>query len=144
MTDFIPYDTLTTDLAAAATAANLGFEKVLVDADARDFRADQAPLLDIRLKRLLPEAVTNATYYSDLILECEIFALDMTSRREAAKIRNDLLNALHRYVKDHPRFSGSVETTILGSVEFGSGESRAEGAFVAGAVFELHVKLYTE
>lgn len=146
MADFINYDQITTDLEAAVKAApgQLGFAQVLVDAMDRDFIIENMPLLDIRVKRAVPEPITNQTYYSDLTIECEICAFDLTNRREAAKLRNDLANALQRYLKDNPRFSGLVDTTFIGQADFGTGESKAEGAFVAGAVLEFHLKLYAE
>lgn len=144
MTDFIDYDGILVDLQSAVQTANLGFKNVLVDADARDYLIPNMPLLDIRVKRVVPEPVTNATYYGDMTIEAEICAFDLTSRRKAAKLRNDLTNALHAFVKANPRFSSHLETTVIGQVDFGTGESKAEGAFVAGAVCELHPRLYSE
>lgn len=146
MADFINYDQITTDLEGAVKGqpGQLGFAQVLVDAMDRDFVIENMPLLDIRVKRAVPEPITNQTYYSDLTIECEICAFDLTNRREAAKLRNDLANALQRYLKDNPRFSGLVDTTFIGQADFGTGESKAEGAFVAGAVLEFHLKLYAE
>lgn len=144
MADFINYDQITTDFEAAVNGANMGFKTVLVDAMDRDFIIENMPLLDIRVKRAAPEPITNQTYYSDLTIEAEICAFDLTNRREAAKLRNDLANALQRFFKDHPRFSSLVDTTFVGQADFGTGESKAEGAFVAGAVLEFHPKLYAE
>jgi hypothetical protein len=96
------------------------------------------------VKRIDPAPVTNQTYYSDLTIEAEICAHSMTNRREAAKLRDGLTNALQRYVKDNPRFSAMVDTTFIGQGNFGTGESKAEGAFVAGTVLEFHAKFYSE
>ena len=144
MTDFVKYDTLLADFQAAVQGANLGFKQVLIDANDRDFIFNNMPLLDLRVKRSLPEPVTNQTYYTEVTVEAEVTVFDMTNRREAAKLRNDLTNALQRYVKDHPRFSGIVETVVIGQVDFLTGESKAEGAFVAGAVCQFQARLYTE
>lgn len=141
---FVDYNQLTEDFQAAVQAADLGFTTVFCNANDRDFVITQMPLLDIRVKRIDPEPITNATYYSDLTIEAEICAHDMTNRREAAKLRDGLTNALQRFVKDNPRFSGFVDTTFIGQGNFGTGESKNEGAFVAGAVLEFHVKFYTE
>ena len=146
MTDFIDYELLQYDLQAAVVAqtASLGFKKVFVNASERDFNYDNMSLLDIRIKQADPEAITNATYYTDITLEGEVCAYSFQSREEAAKLRGELVNALQRFVKDNPRFSSQLETTIIGRVDFGTGESKAEGAFVAGAVLEFHLKIYTE
>lgn len=144
MADFIDYDQILTDLQTAVQSASLGFKSVFVDGDDHDFLIGNMPLLDLRIKRVVPQANTNTQYYSDLTIEAEVCAFDLTNRREAAKLRNDLTNALQRYVKDHPRFSSRVDTTLVGGGDFGTGESAKEGAFVAGAVLEFHPQLYTE
>lgn len=141
---FIDYDQILVDFQNAVTAANLGFQKVLLDANDRDFVISNMPLLDLRVKRVVPQAVTNATYYGDMTIEAEICAFDLADRRKAAKLRNDLTNALHGLVKANPRFSANLNTTLIGQVDFGTGESKAEGAYVAGAVLEFHPQLYTE
>lgn len=146
MAFFIPYSQICDDLQAAfkAEPTLAAVKTVAVDAMDRDFIFENMPLLDIRVKRAEPEPVTNATYYSDLTLEVEVCVYDMTNRGEAARIRNDLTNAIQLFVKANPRFSSSLETTIVGQVDFLTGESKAEGAFVAGATLELHPKIYTE
>lgn len=144
MADFIDYGQILLDFKNGVTGADLGFAKVFTDANARDYLMTNMPLLDLRVKTVDPQAVTNATYFSDLIIEGEICAYHLTSREEAAKLRNDLTNKLHRWVKDNPRFAAAIETTTIGRGEFGTGESKEEGAFVAGVVLEFHVQLYTE
>lgn len=141
---FVDYDQIQLDFQAAVQGASLGFESVLLDANDRDYLIDKMPLLDIRIKGMDPTAITNATYYTDITLECEVCAYSLVSRRDAAKMRSELTNKLQRFVKDNPRFGANIETTFIGLGTFGSGESKAEGAFVAGAVLEFHVQLYTE
>lgn len=144
MSDFIDYDQLLEDFKTAIESQSLGFKQVLIDASDRDFIYDNMPLLDIRIKEADPTAITNATYYTTMILEAEVCAYSFTSRREAAKLRGELVNKLQLFVKQHPRWSAQLETTIIGKASFGTGESKAEGAFVAGAVLEFHPQLYTE
>ena len=148
MSDFIDYDLILSDFKAVLDNASLttgGLPvTVLIDAMDRDFVIENMPLIDLRVKKLDPQATTNRTYYSDLTIEAEICTFDLTNRREAAKLRNDLTNALQRFVKDNPRFSLPIETTTVGQVNFLTGESKAEGAFVAGAVCEFHPTIYSE
>lgn len=144
MADFIDYDQITLDLAAGIQAADLGFVTVLNDANDRDFLIDKMPLLDIRIKQMNPDARTNTSYYTDITVECEVCAYSLVSRRDAAKMRSDLTNKLQAWVKANRRFGANIETTFIGQGTFGTGESKAEGAFVAGAVLEFHVQLYTE
>lgn len=146
--EFIDYDQILVDFCVVARTvtgkSGEQFKHVDKNLDARDFVINNMPLLDVRVKRILPEPITNMTYYSDLTVEAEICAFDMTSRAECATMRDHLASALQRYLKDHPRFSGSVDTTLVGQADFGTGESKDEGAFVAGAVLQFHIKLYTE
>lgn len=144
MTAFIDYELIINDFKNAIVAANLGFRAVYIDAGDIDYRSDQMPMVDLRWKKVTPEASTDATYFTPGVIEAEVTAFDFTSRREAAKLRNDLTNALQRYVKDHPRFSSPLETTIIGQVVFATGESKAQGAFVAGAIAEFHPTIYTQ
>lgn len=144
MSDFIDYEGINNDFKAGVESANLGFLKVFVNASDRDFLYDNMPMLDIRIKSADPNAVTNTTYYTDILIEAEVVAYSFTSREEAAKLRGELVNKLQLFVKNNPRFSSQLETTFIGRAEFGTGESKAEGAFVAGAVLEFHPQLYTE
>lgn len=144
--DFIDYNLLEADFKAAVLAQPqaLGFKQVFTDASERDFIYDNMPLLDIRFKVADPTAITNATYYTIITMECEVAAYSFQSREEAAKLRGELVNKLQKFVKDNPRWSAQLETTTIGRADFGTGESKAEGAFVAGAVLEFHPQLYTE
>jgi hypothetical protein len=146
MADFINFDQICLDLQTGVQQApsQLGFANVFVDANDRDYVFQNFPLLDIRVKRMDPQQITNQTYYSDVTLEAEIVAQSMTNRAEAAKLRYDLLNALCRYLKDNPRFSGLVDDTAIGQANFVTAESKTDGAFVAGVVLEFHPKIYTE
>lgn len=146
MSDFIDTEQLLEDFRALveAQSQSLGFKQVFLNASDVDYVYDNMPLLDLRIKRGKPVPTTNATYFTTLLLEAEICVYHMTSREEAAKIRSSLTNALQRLVKDNPRFSAGLETTIVGDFEFGTGEDKSQGAFVAGTVQEFYPQLYTE
>lgn len=143
MTDFVDYDLIETDAAALIRNANIGFKKVIINAEDADFVFENAPLADVRTRRVLPEALGGRNYYTTIVLEVEIGAVDMTNRRASATIRNDLINATQRLFQDNPRFSNGVDTVILGNVELETVQDESQGAFVASAVCEFHVKLYT-
>jgi hypothetical protein len=106
--EFIDYDQILNDFVVVARTvtgkSGEQFKHVDKNLDARDFIISNMPLLDVRWKRVLPEPITNTTYYSEATLEAEICAFDMTSRAECATIRDHLASALQRYLKDHPRF----------------------------------------
>lgn len=143
MTDFVDYDLITLDMAAAIRANVTGVKKVFADANDWDFVVESMPMVDVRMRRLIPEALGGRNYWVDAVMEVEVGAFDMTNRRDAAKIRNDLVNAIHRYFQVNPRFSGAVDTVIIGNGEFATTESTDQGAYVAVAVLLFNVKLYS-
>lgn len=143
MTDFIDYDQITIDARALIANANIGFKKVLADASDTDFVFENLPMADVRFKRAVPVATGGRNYYTAVVLEVEIGANDMTSRRASAKIRNDLINATQRLFQANPRFSAAAETVIIGNVECETIETDDQGAFIASAVCEIHVMVYS-
>ena len=120
------------------------FQAVKLNANDRDYVTMNMPMLDIRLKRAVPDARTNSTYYVEVILELEVAVFDLTSLDDAATIRDGLVNALQTLLQANPRFSSVIETTILGNVDFATGEDDKSGAFLSGAVMELHVFTYSD
>lgn len=143
MTFFHDYDTILLDARLAVETANLGFAKVIADANDRDYVVQNMPLCDLRIRRSTPEATGGQHYYGDIVIEAEITAFDLSSLRDAAKMRNDLTGKLQHFFQANPHFSGSSDTVIVGNAEFGTGEDPKVGAFMAAAVMEFHVKLYS-
>lgn len=143
MTDFIDYDLITRDMAAAIKANVTGVKEVFADANDWDFVVANMPMADVRVRRTIPSDEGGRNYWTDVVMEVELGAFDMTNRRDAAKIRNDLANAVQRYFQDNPRFSGAVDTTLVGNGEFATTESTDQGAFVAVAILQFNVKVYT-
>ncbi len=150
MTVFIDYRTILTDLQALIIASNTVYDvtdptklkDVLLNANDRDWNPQNMPMLDLRLKRVIPDARSNA-YYAEVIVEAEIAVFDLTSRDEAATIRENLANSLQRLIQTNPRFSAMCDDTLIGVAEFGVGESKQEGAFMAGAVLDFRVFVYS-
>lgn len=133
------------DVLAGATLINgVKFQAVLKDAMDMDFIYQNMPLADCRLKRGVPDNTSGNTYYNDLLIEVEIAVFDMTSRDKAATMRNDLTNAVQRFFQANQHFSAFVDTVVVGQVDFETGESKAQGEFIAAAVLQFHVKLYSE
>lgn len=144
--DLFDYEGLQNDFQALVDANNvdLGFAKVFQDANMRDFLTTNMPILDIRQHDADPQATTNETYYNQIVIECEICCYSLVSRREAAKMRNQLVDKLQRLVKNNRRFSAGIESTTLGRVVFAVGETKDQGNFVAGATLAFNVFLYAE
>lgn len=141
---FIDYDQIVLDARQAVETANLGFKKVIADANDRDYVDANMPLCDLRVRRATPEATGGQHYYVDLSLEAEITTFDLSSLRDAAKMRNDLAGLLQRFFQQNPHFSAASDTVIVGNAEFGTGEDAKAGAFMAAVVMEFHVKLYSD
>lgn len=139
---FIDYALILADARTAVEAAGMGFRKVTKNAADRDFVIQNMPLLDLRWKRATPDAVGGQNYYADMTLEAEINAFDLSSVDDAATIRDNLTGLLQRFFQQNPHFSSASDTVIVGNVEFGTGEDKNTGAFVAIAVLDFHVKLY--
>lgn len=144
MSNFVNYDQMVLDFAAALTSANVGFKKVMVDPMDRDYEVHNMPLAGVALASNDPLNTAGQTYYCDVTIQVQIAAFDLTNRREAAKIRNDLVNATQRYFQENPRFGAVVDSTQVGRAEFETGESKEQGWQVAGAVLEFHVKCYSD
>jgi hypothetical protein len=140
----INYDLITTDMRDSIIAGSLGFKKVLADASDTDFVFESLPMADVRFKRAVPQATGGNNYWTAMVMEIEIGANDMTGRRASAKIRNDLINALQRHFQVNPRFSASIDTTIVGNVECETIETDDQGAFIASAVLEFHCMVYSQ
>jgi hypothetical protein len=122
------------DLQTAITASSLGFATVWKNADDRDYTFENMPLLDLRFKEARPQALAAGQYYVEVDVEAEIAAFDMTGRDKCATIRDNLTNALQQWVRTHPKFGASIDTTLLGKVVFDVGETKAQGPFVAAAL----------
>jgi hypothetical protein len=143
-TFFHDYDQILLDARAAVETANMGFSKVMADANDRDYVIQNMPLCDLRIRRSTPDALGGQNYYGDIVIEAEITTFDVTSLRDAAKMRNDLAGKLQKFFQANPHFSGSSDTVIVGNAEFGTGEDPKAGAFMAAVVMEFHVKLYSD
>ncbi len=155
MTNFINYSQVLIDFRDTLAQATLingltfaikadGQKAVFKNAEDMDFDYVNMPMADCRLKRNIPENTAGNTYYNDLVVEVEIACFDMTSRDKCATIRDNLANAVQRVFQLNPHFSAFVDTVQVGTISFETGENKAQGEFIAAAVLEFHVKLYSE
>lgn len=146
MTDFIDYTQVVEDMRnfVRTSAISTSFKAIEKNQNDRDYHTDRMPLLDFRIKRALPDPKAGQNYYVEVLIEAEIAVFDLTSRDDAATICGDLVNALQRLFQENPRFSSGIDATIVGVTEFGTGETKEEGAFVAAAVLEFSVFKYAD
>lgn len=144
MSNFVNYPQILKDFRDAITAANLGFKAVKKNANERDYTVPNMPLLDVHFLRVVPENTAGNQYWNAVTIEAVIGVFNMTSRDEAATIRDDLTNKLQNFVRQNQRFSAFVDTTVVGPCEFETGEDAKQGAYVATAVAQFVVMLYSE
>lgn len=142
MTNFVDYDMILDDMVNLIKAQVSGFKEVRKDSNDRDFTVTNMPLADVRIKRVLPENTGQQNYYNQIVIEVEICTFDLSSRQEAAKLRNDLTNGVQRLFQTNSRFGAAVDATQVGQAEFETAESEKEGAFMAVAVLQFNVFVY--
>lgn len=144
MANFVDYSTIVGDLVALLQANVTGAEKIGKNLDERDYTFAQMPLIDVRLKKDSPTLTGQQNYYVEVVLEVEIACHDLSSRDEAAILRDGLLNQVRQTIRTNPRFSGAVDSTVIGPVDFETAEDVDQGAFVSAAVAQVSVFVYTQ
>jgi hypothetical protein len=144
MANFVDYNQILTDLVTLLTAQVPSAQKIGKNLDARDYTFGQMPLIDVRLKQAVPDLTGQQNYYVRVVVEVEIACHDLSSRDEAAILRDNLLNQVHRAVQTNARFGSVIDSTEIGPVEFETQEDVDTGAFVSAAVAQLSVYIYSQ
>lgn len=150
MTVFVDYAQILLDFQTMLAAAGLVDTNsraltVFKNADDVAFEYGNMPMADCRFRRNVPALVTiGQSYYCDLTIEVEIATYSMTSRDKCATMRDDLTGKIQRFFQQNPRFSAAIDSTIVGAVEFETTETKAQGEFVAAAVAQFHIQLYSQ
>jgi hypothetical protein len=144
MTDFVAYDQILDDFVTLIRAQVPEFASVGKNMSDRDFHMGNMPACDVRLGGIVPDLTGQNNYYVQVVISCDIGALDLSGYDEAATMRQTLLNKLHRAVQTNPRFSGSVDTSVVGPVEFEFAQDEKQGAFVAAAVAQIYAYVYAD
>lgn len=141
---FVEYDQIQDDLVSYLQGATSGFALITRDTGDVQFNFANFPILDIRMLNIQPEVRAGNQYYVQTVLEFEVAVVDFSSRLEAAKIRNQLMNEVHAAIQANRRFSSFIDATIIGPVEFEIVEDEKQGAFVASAVGQLWLYSYAQ
>lgn len=142
MTSFVDYDVILDDMVNLISSQVAGFTLVQKDSNDRDFTVPNMPMADVRIKRVIPENTGQQNYYNQVVIEVEICTFDLSSRQEAAKLRNDLTGKVQRLFQTNSRFGAAIDATQVGQAEFETAESDKEGAFMAAAVLQFNVFAY--
>lgn len=129
---------------AAELAAVPGVVLAQYEVDERDLRFDRMPLIDVRPSEAENEIRAGQDYFTDLIYQCDIYSFDLSSVKEAATLRDTILQAAQNAVRANPAFHVELETSVLGSVEFTTTKDEDTGSFVAQASFQVIAKAFTD
>lgn len=98
---------------------------------------------NIRLVASPMEARATQDYFSSMLIEIDIVAVDISNYATAAFLRNDITRAVIETIRDNARsFSADIESTITTNVAYEGGALDDERGFIAAAVIEIDVKAY--
>lgn len=114
------------------------------EVDERDIHKGNMPLIDVRLVASDPEIRTGQDYFTDLVLQCDIYSYDLSSNREAAIVRDSILKAAQNAVRANPSWHIELESSLLGPVEFLTAKDEEAGGFEARATFQVIAKAFTD
>jgi hypothetical protein len=138
---FVDYDLIVEDLVLLVSSNITDFD--LVDHHMSDYERSlsNTSYCNITLSRGDSEIESLHSYLNRVTLNIEIATLDLSSKREAVKIRNDLVNEVQELLKANRQFSSSLETSVLTNVDFEVfGPNRGEDedqSFTATAVITV-------
>lgn len=114
------------------------------EVDERTLSFDHMPLIDVRPSEADNEVRAGQDYFTTLTFQCDIYAFDLSSVKEAAIVRDTILKSAQNAVRANPAFHVDLETSQLGSVEFSSTKDEDTGSFVAQASFQVLAMAFTD
>lgn len=76
-------------------------------------------------------------YFSALNFQIQLGCCDLSSREEAATIRNDLVKEIIDAVRQNPLYHGDIESSRTTNVDFGIEGLEEDNGFMAAAVIEI-------
>lgn len=132
-------EALTTRLATTEGVSLAGYE-----VDERTLTFDHMPLIDIRPVEAENEVRAGQDYFTSLTFQCDIYAFDLSSVKEAAIVRDSILKSAQNVVRANPAFHVDLESSVLGAVEFSSTKDENTGSFVAQASFQVIAMAFTD
>lgn len=137
----VDFQQIQDDLVTLITNNVSDFNFIDTDMDEREHSMHNMPLADVTLNLVEPEPRAAGQYVQRPTLQVEIVAFDLSSSREAAIIRNDLLQKVQQAIVDNPQFSGELSDTLLGNVEFQNARDEDTGAFISGCRMLVHCRI---
>lgn len=121
-----------------------GFNQVLHEPDTVQLMPHNTPLAVVTLGADGQSDVrVGQSYYDTFSFNVDIYAIDLTSWAEAAKVRNALFRQARGIVRANPRWSADLDASRLSGYEFGQAVDAEENAwFAAVARFEVVCNAY--
>jgi len=137
------YDLIMTDMATLIRTIS-GIEQVTIEELDVHFPS-LAKMCKANIRLISSPQTVRATqdYFSDVNLEIDVLAVDLSNYAEAATMRNDIVRDIVTTIRANARsFSSDVESTITTNVAFEGGALDDERGFIAAAVVEVTVKVF--
>jgi hypothetical protein len=141
---FVDYDLQCQDMKALIIAHTTGFKVIEVDMEPEEVHTTNLPACDITFQGVLPEVKTGNDYYVATVLQLEIAALDMSSKRAASTIVRDQLTKVHTALRDNPRYGDSWDAVILGEVVAATFPGGETGGWMASVVVKVTIFRYAD
>lgn len=143
---FINYQQIIDDLVQLIQDSDIKFDLVAdhMSDDERGFH--NTPYCNVLLARSDPEITAGNVYTTRTTIELEIAALDLSSKREAVTMRNELVNEVQDLIRNNTGFSAELESVVLTQVDFEvfSRNSDEDQSFTATALVTLEAIKYSE
>lgn len=143
---FINYQQIVDDLVNLIKDSDIDFDYVADHMDDYERSLANLAYCNVILARSPSEVTAGSNYITRPTLDLEIGALDLSSKREAVTIRNQLVNEVQDLVRNNPHFSANLESAILTDVDFEvfSRFSDEEQSFSATALVTVEAIIYSQ
>lgn len=138
------YNTVQDDLVALIVANVTTAEKIMKEADERDYAFNNMPLVDVRLTESQPEIRAGRDYYVFVTFEVQVTAHDLSGYSDAATLRDTVLGDVIETIRQNANFSASLETSRIGPTSFSNAKDEQSGAFMAAATVEVQAEAFID
>jgi len=102
---------------------------------------------NVMLSRANNEVTAGNVYTNRIVMQIEIAALDLSSKREAVTIRDGLVNQVQDLIRANQRFSSFIESVVLTEVDFevsGRFGEDEDQSFTATALVTVEAIIYSQ
>ncbi len=143
---FVNYQQIVDDLVQLVQDSDIVFDYVADHMDDYERSLANVSYCNILLARSDPEIAASNVYTTRTTIELEIAALDLSSKREAVTMRNELVNEVQDLIRTNTNFSAELESVVLTQVDFEvfSRNSDEDQSFTATALIACEVIKYSE